>query len=89
MLDATADNLKPDKITDDPQVDAATDNMAEKNICNNKGSSKWKSTVKGPSNAKRSKQSAYDKINLNRCCVYFGMCADDTRTRRELLECLH
>ena len=36
---------------------------------------------------KRLKHSADDEIDVNRCCVCFGMYADDAGTGREWLEC--
>ena len=87
MHGVTADNLILDEVTDDLPADAATDNTAEESTCNNKGSAKRKSTSTAPCNAKRSKHSADDEIDVNRCCVCFGMYADDAGTGREWLEC--
>ena len=87
MPNFAADNLTLDVATDDPSADAATDNMAEGSTCSDKGPSKWKSTDNAWLNAKRSKHSADDEINVNRCCVCFGMYADDAGAGREWLEC--
>ena len=38
-------------------------------------------------NAKRSIHTADDEIDANRCCVYFGMHADNAGTGREWVEC--
>ena len=88
MTDVTADNLTLDEATDGPPADAATDNMADESACSDKGPSKRKSTDNAQSSTKRSKkQSADDEIDVNRCCVCFGMYADDAGTGREWLEC--
>ena len=84
----TADNLTLDEATDGLQADAATDSTAEESTCNSKGSSKQKSSGTATTlNVKRSKHSADDKIDVNRCCVCFEMYADDAGTGREWLEC--
>ena len=72
---------------DDLPADAAADNTAARSTCNNKGSSKRKSTGTAPSKVKRSKLSADDEIDVNRCCLCFGMYADDAVTGKEWLEC--
>ena len=84
MPDVTADNLTLDEETewDDQPADAAADNTAEKSTCINKDSSKWKSTGTAPSKVKRSKHSADYDIDINRCCVRFGMYADDAGSGR-------
>ena len=83
MPDVTADNLTLDEATDGLPADAAADNTAEENTCNNKCSSKRKSTDTAPFNVKRSKHSADDEIDFNRCCKCFGMYGDDAGTGRE------
>jgi len=86
LPDVTADNLTPDELTDDPPDDATTVNVADESMCSDKGPSKRKSTVNA-SSAKRSKHSADDEIDVNRCCVCFGIYSDDAGTGREWLEC--
>ena len=87
MPNVAADNLTLGEATDGPSADAATDNVAEESTCSDKGPSKRKSTDNARSNAKRSKHSVDDEIDVNRCCVCFGMYADDAGTGREWLEC--
>ena len=90
MPDVTADNLTTHEATDGLPVDAAADNAVADNTaestCNN-GSSKQKSTGTASFNAKRSKYSADDETDVNKCCVCFGMYADDAGTGSEWLEC--
>ena len=81
------DNLTFNEATDDPPADAATDDVAEESTHSDKGPSKRKSTDNVRSNAKRLKHSVDDEIDVNRCCVCFGMYADDAGTGREWLEC--
>ena len=63
------------------------DNVAEESTHSDKGLLKWKSTNNTQSNTKRSKYTADDEIKVNRCCVCFGMYADDAGTGREWIEC--
>ena len=86
MPDVTVDNLTLDEATDGLPADAAADSTAEESTCNN-GSSQQKSTGTASFNAKRKKHTADNKIDVNRCCVSFGLYADDAGTRREWLEC--
>ena len=88
MPDVTADNLTLDGATDGLPADAAADSTAEESTCNSKSSSKQKSSGTATTfNVKRLKHTADDEIDVNRCCVYFEMYADDAGTRREWLEC--
>ena len=87
MSDVTADNLILDEAINGLPADAAADNTAEENTCNNKGSSKRKSTGTAPVNEKRSIHSADNEIDVNMCCVCFGMHGDGAGTGREWLEC--
>ena len=84
--DVIADNTTPNAEIDDPPADVTTGNPTN-NACSNKGTLKRKSKVSTQSNAQRSKQNADDEIDVNRCCVCFGMYADDAGTGREWLEC--
>ena len=87
MPDVTTDNLTLDEATDGLPADVAADNTAEESTCNDKRSSKRKSTGTATFNAKRSKHSADDEIDANWCCVCFEMYADDAGIGREWLEC--
>ena len=58
ICDVKTDNLTLE-VTDGSPADATTEST-----CNNKGSSKWKSTGQAPSNAKRSKHGDYDEIDV-------------------------
>ena len=71
-----------DVTTDDP-VDVTTDNQQMSHVVASRGPSKRKSTSHAQSSAKRSKNSADDEIDVNRCCVY----GDDAGTGREWLQC--
>ena len=93
--EVAADNLTPDVLTDDPVADVpkddpvadvTTDNQADE-PCSSRGPSKRKSTSNAQSSAKRSKNSADDEIDVNRCNVCFGVYADDAGTGREWLQC--
>ena len=63
MPDVTADNLTLDEATDGLPADSAA-NTTEESICNNKGSSKQKSTGTAPFNMKRSKHAADNEIDV-------------------------
>ena len=51
------------------------------------GLSKRKSTGNVQPNAKRSKSSADNEIDVNRCCACCGMYAEDGGNGREWLQC--
>ena len=87
--EVAADNLTPDVPTDDPVADVTTDDPVDVTIdnqadepCSSRGPSKRKSTSHAQSSAKRSKNSADDEIDVNRCYVY----GDDAGTGREWLQ---
>ena len=80
VADVTTDNLTPHA------PGATTDELADETH-GSRGPSKRKSTSHAQPNAKRSKSSADDEIDVNRCCACFGMYADDAGTGREWLQC--
>ena len=76
--DVPTDDPVADVTTDDPVADVTIDNQADE-PCSSRGPSKRKSTSHAQSSAKRSKNSADDEIDVNRCCVCFGVYAGTGR----------
>jgi len=82
MPDVIVDNLKPDVITDDPLADVVTDNLADE-TCSDREILQSKNLMVMHSLMQRDQKNADNEIDVNKCCVCFGVHVDNAGTGKE------